>query len=389
MIQEYLFMDETHRTAVESYAPAKVQVSIYDIENSACWTVTYSLPSETEESARALSQVNEYVLEHFHPTVLSNESAAYFNQRLYPHINEFERKLRKLLYLKSAIYSGDKKIDNIRDLEAKDLGTIFELLFTDSEFITSAKKKVNEKTWQYTKKEIIAALQAIAEDTVWDNLLGVESVKLLRENFLTVKSYRNDVMHAHNIDSKTFRDAKKLFSDINKQLDAEIGLIIRKAKEEPEKTADSEFNDALNSALMAQNLSDAVQQASTSLIELAGGRHDAIEEALKQIREYYSTPITYTQLASSMKPLLDLYSGADYARMQHSLREIVASLSSPGYDELLKQVRESNALSKALKDLTPTLDALKKNTVSSDELSRLEGSVQTPSDEEESKNADT
>ena len=161
MIQEYLFMDATHRVAVGNYTPAKVKVSIYEIENSACWTVTYSLSSETEESAKVLSQVNEYVLDHFQPTVLSNESAAYFNQRLYPCVNEFERKLRKLLYLKSAIYSGDKKIDNIRDLEAKDLGTIFELLFTDTEFITTVKKKVNEKTWQYTKKEIIAALQLV------------------------------------------------------------------------------------------------------------------------------------------------------------------------------------------------------------------------------------
>lgn len=389
MIQEYLFMDATHRTAVESYAPSKVTVSIYDVENSTCWTVTYSLSGETEENAKALSQVNEYVLEHFHPTVLSNESAAYFNQRLYPYINEFERKLRKLLYLKSAIYSGDKKIDNIRDLEAKDLGTIFELLFTDSEFVTTAKKKVNEKTWQYTKKEIIATLQAIAEDTVWDSLLGVESVKLLSENFLTVKSYRNDVMHAHNIDAKTFRDAKKLFSDINKQLDAEIGLIIRKAKEEPEKTADSEFNDALNSALMAQNLSDAVQQASKSLVDLTGGRPDAMRDVLKQIRESYSTPITYTQLAASMKPLLDLYSGTDLARMQHSIRESVASINSLGYDELLKQARETNALTKALKELKPTLDALKINATNNDESSHLESDKQTTADEEEAKNADT
>lgn len=180
MIQEYLFIDDTHRDAVEKYAPAKVSVDIYDIENSTCWIVTYSLSGENEDGAKTLSQVNDYVMGHFNATVLTNESSAYYNRKLYPYINEFERKLRKLLYLKSAIYHGDKKIDNIRDLEAKDLGTIFELLFTDAEFIKAAKSKVNERTWQFTKKEIIAALQGVNEDTVWNNLLGRESVTLLQ-----------------------------------------------------------------------------------------------------------------------------------------------------------------------------------------------------------------
>lgn len=388
MIQEYLFMDNTHRAAVESYAPAKVQVNIYDIENSACWTVTYLLSGETEENAKALAQVNEYVLEHFQPTVLSNESAAYFNQRLYPYINEFERKLRKLLYLKSAIYSGDKKIDNIRGLEEKDLGAIFELLFTDGDFIKKVKTKVNGTSWPFTKKEIIAALQSIAEDTVWDNLLGEESVKLLRDDFLTVKDYRNDVMHAHNIGSKMYRDAKKLFADINKQLDAEIGLIIRKAKEEPEKTAGSDFNDALNTALKAQNISGVVQQATDSLAEVAGVKSDAMREILRYMQEYYSTPITYPQLQSAMKPILDLYSGTEYAHLQQTLREIAAYQKSPGYNALVKQMRESNALSAALKDVIPTLEAIRKNTDGNAELNHLERETEKPTTEEEEKNAD-
>src|SRR5699024_1286000 len=112
---------------------------------------------------------------------------------LFPDINEFERKLRKLLYLKSAIYHGDKKIDNIRNLETKELGVIFELLFTDADFVKNARSKVNEKTWQFTKREIVAALQSIAEDTLWNDLLGNEAVVSLSDNFLTVKNYRNDV----------------------------------------------------------------------------------------------------------------------------------------------------------------------------------------------------
>lgn len=98
MIQEYLFFDDTHREAVEKYAPAKVTVDIFDIENSTCWIVTYSAPHENEDTAKLLSQVNEHVVGNFCPTVLTNESSAYFNKKLYPYINEFERKLRKLLF---------------------------------------------------------------------------------------------------------------------------------------------------------------------------------------------------------------------------------------------------------------------------------------------------
>lgn len=347
MIQEYLFFDDTHREAVEKYAPAKVTVDIFDIENSTCWIVTYSAPHENEDTAKLLSQVNEHVVGNFCPTVLTNESSAYFNKKLYPYINEFERKLRKLLYLKSAIYHGSKKIDNIRDLEAKDLGTIFELLFTDAEFITTAKKKVNAKTWQYTKKEIIAALQSISEDTVWDSLLGAESVTSLSNNFLTVKNYRNDVMHAHNIDAKTFRDAKKLFADINKQLDVEIGLIIRKAEEEPEETVGSDFNDALNTALSAQNMSDAIKQARDSIMELTGGQPEAIREAIRYMQEYYSS-INYPELQDLMKPILDFYSGTEYAQLQETLRLIAAYQKAPDFDMLQKQLRETAAFSEAI-----------------------------------------
>lgn len=348
MIQEYLFIDDTYRDAVEQYAPAKVTVDICDIENSSCWIVTYSLSGENEEGAKLLSQVNDYVISHFKPTVLTNESSSYYNRRLFPYINEFERKLRKLLYLKSAIYHGAKKIDNIRDLESKDLGQIFELLFTDTEFITTAKKKVNEKTWQYTKREIIAALQSIAEDTVWNNLLGKEAVTLLTDNFLSVKNYRNDVMHAHNIDTKVFCDAKKLFSDINNQLDAEIGKIIQKVEEQPEEMADSEFNDALNTALQAQNMSSALQRVRNAIVHVTGDQPNAMREAVRQIQEYYST-ISYPQLSEAMKPLLELYSGTEYAKLQETLRQFTAYQKSPEYEAMQKQLREMTAFSTALR----------------------------------------
>ena len=352
MIQEYLFIDDTHRKAVEKYVPDKAIREIHDIDNSICWIVTYSLSKENEDSAKALSQINKYVVDHFKPTVLTNESSAYYNRKLYPHINEFERKLRKLLYLKSAIYHGEKKIDNIRDLEAKDLGVIFELLFTDAEFVKSVRTKVNEKTWQFTKKEIIAVLQDIAEDTVWNHLLGAEAVTSLSENFLTVKNYRNDVMHAHNIDTETYREAKKLFADINGQLDAEIGLIIKKAEQSPEETADSTFNEALNTALAAQNASNLLKHARDSIIEFSGVRPDGMREFLRQLQEHFTASYDYAQLQTAMRPILDFYSGSEYTKLQNTLREFAAYQRTPEYEALQKQLREYTAISESLRDST-------------------------------------
>lgn len=341
MIQEYLFIDDTLREKVEKYIPDKATREIHDIDNSTCWIVTYSVSKENEDSAKALSQINKYVVEHFNPTVLTNESSAYYNRKLYPLINEFERKLRKLLYLKSAIYHGEKKIDNIRDLEAKDLGVIFELLFTDAEFVKSIKTRVNEKSWMFTKKEILTVLNDLVEDTVWDNLIGTEAVASLRENFIVAKNYRNDVMHAHNIDTKTFREAKKLFEDINEQLDSEIDFIIKRAEEAPEETADSAFNEALNTALAAQNASDMLKQAYDSIIELNGSRYEGMHEVLHQLQEYYSKPIDYVQLKSAMSPLMDLYNGTEYVQFQKALREFVDHSNIPEYDAFRKQICET------------------------------------------------
>ena len=168
MIQEYLFTSDEHRHTVEQYAPESCEKDIYDIDNSDCWIVTYSKEGTNESSAKILSSVHSYIVNNFHPTVLSNECSAYYNKALYPHFNEFERKLRKLLYLKSALSRDAKGSALIKDLESKDFGEIFTLLFSDAQFVQGTKALVNNKTWQFTKDEILAAIEAISENTVWD-----------------------------------------------------------------------------------------------------------------------------------------------------------------------------------------------------------------------------
>ena len=140
LIQEYLFMGKETRDAVEKYKPENVDIEIFDINNTDCWCATYSVRGENETGAKTLSKINEHIISNFHPTILANGCSAYYNKKLFPYINEFERKLRKLLYLKSALSKNPKDGETIKDLESKDLGEIFTLLFTDVNFVQVTKK---------------------------------------------------------------------------------------------------------------------------------------------------------------------------------------------------------------------------------------------------------
>lgn len=249
MKQEYLFVGDECRAAVEKYSYEAVRVEIYNISNSDCWIAAFYLDGENEKSANALSTVHEYIMSHFSPTVLSNGCSAYYNKALYPHFNEFERKLRKLLYFKSALSKDKKDSETIKDLESKDFGEIFTLLFSDSKFVENTRRSVNAKTWQFTKDEILATLQHISENTLWDKLIGENSVPLLRSDFVNVKDFRNDIMHAHSMSSSSFSSAMKLIKKINEQLDVEIGKIIVEKEKSPETQVGEDFNTATSVAI--------------------------------------------------------------------------------------------------------------------------------------------
>ena len=251
MIQEYLFTVDEHKAELESFAVSeKIHKEISTIENSPCWTLCLSIDSESKEAAKLLDSLNSQICDQFNPTVLSNGCSAYFNKSLYPIVNEFERKLRKLLYLASALQGDDDVHKVIIDLESKDLGKIFVALFSDSGFVKCVKEKINQKTWQFTRAELLTAIEELEEKPLWDTLLGCECVKTLREQFGELRKYRNDVMHAHNINQEEFRTAKGLFEKVNEELGVAIGKLIG-AKEENEAIIPADFNGTLGAALSA------------------------------------------------------------------------------------------------------------------------------------------
>jgi hypothetical protein len=219
MILEYLFSENVDRTAIASYASESVDFELQSITNSVKWVARYSCIGENESSAGILSAINVSLTEQFNPTVLINESSEYYNRKLFPLVNSFERKLRKLLYLVIAFNDSDKNTENLEAIEDKTFGVIFETLFSDSNFVNVTKKKVNGWSGQFTKKELLAEIGRIEEDTLWDRILGKFTVNKLREDFPKIRKYRNHIMHAHNIDKSTYVSIKELFETTNLQID--------------------------------------------------------------------------------------------------------------------------------------------------------------------------
>lgn len=243
MIQEYLFVSNATLEEAKSFQPKGIKTVWTQMEKTDNWIATFSLP-ESFGNAKRLSELNTQVMSRFHPVVLVNDSAAFYNKKLYPIVNEFERVLRKALYLKGSLHKGEKAVENLKDLETKEFGKLFDLLFTDDDFIKRVKEQVNSKTWNYSKNEILDSIKGLTESTLWDMLFA--EPQTLSKKFVEVRKYRNDVMHAHNIDSETYDKAMDLFQTINKELKSEISRIVK------QKDESSDYSEVIHNAIAIQ-----------------------------------------------------------------------------------------------------------------------------------------
>ena len=250
MIQEYLLQEANEKDAVSAYNPEGIEKRIFSINNETCWSVHFSKEGENEKIAKQLSDVDDYIQNHFNITMLEDGCSAYFNVRLYPLISEFEYKLRKLLYLTSAINPNDESASTISDLDSQDFGQLFTLLFIDSTFMEKVKIEIkNQNRESFAKTNVIAAIKAIDENTLWDKLLGENTVPTLRNRFQDVRSYLNDVMHSHHLNWNTYKDILSLYKTINSELNKALREISVVESKTPSKPA---FNQTLNKALRAQ-----------------------------------------------------------------------------------------------------------------------------------------
>ena len=338
MIQEYLFTDLSQYETVKAYEVEGVKSEFLKIDGTESFIAIYSVSGKNEDSARQLSQVDEYIVKTFSPIVLTNGSSAYFNKVLFPYINAFERKLRKLIYLKSAIHKSDKSFENINNLEEKDLGVIFECLFTDEQFVKNVRTKINSTSWPFTKREVLDLIQGMSENTVWDKLMGKGIVSKLSKEYLKVKDYRNDVMHAHNIRFKEFRESKELFEEINEQLDFEISKIITNVDKEKEEATKTNFNEVLGDALKIVDIQPSIYEPFNTPISSAGILD--IQELNKELRIYQPTILPeIAKIKSDINALKGCYTILD---------EVKSTLNSPVIKEMKENIELIDSVKKTL-----------------------------------------
>lgn len=159
---------------------------------------------------------------------VNSESSQFFCNLLYPLIVDFETKLRYAFYISRSLYeSGTVNVKSFfidmgkesKTIEDADFGDIYQFVFTDKDFNLNVKKAVNEKAM--TKSDFIKTIQSLNESTMWQNWVG-DDYGFIEENFLDIKSFRNDVMHNHLIDFERYEKAKKMIKKANDTLDRAI-----------------------------------------------------------------------------------------------------------------------------------------------------------------------
>jgi len=302
---EYLFSSNEHRDKIEKYRPNGVTVEIDDTNNAEFWIAKYVVPDNNEEAAKTLSAVGAF-LSDFAPVVLTCESSGYYNQELFPLINELERKLRKLVYLAVFKSVNNDTRELVANLEEKDFGTIFKLLFVDPDFIKGLKSRVNgskgsefEGKDSFAKSEIQKYLDMAEENTLWVQILGADIVPTLQERFRDVQLFRNDVMHAHNMDNEHYFDAKTLFIKINKEQDDAIKNLL----EIPNDVSGDEKRDAtqLMMSAMQKHLASSISEMVKSLPHMNPQYLSSIQKAFKT---HFDSPYYQAIMTSSANSAL-------------------------------------------------------------------------------------
>ncbi len=348
MIHEYLFLTDEYRSKVEKYKPDNITVNISNLDNTQhLWVITFIHQGKNEESAKLLSDIHDDIMK-YSPLVLSCESSEYYNRILFPLINGLERKLRKLLYLAASISGNGEAGKNIKELEKKDFGEIFDLLFIDQKFICDMKIRINADGKsefsgmnKYSKSEIQSYLNSLSECPLWDEIIDDKQVQTLRKRFRDVQSYRNDVMHAHNINNMLFSKAHYLFKTINRELDCAIDNLIGNAKNETVefKPAKPAVNTAISSALAAMNLS--ILEASKS----AMGSTAPLAQLLKQVIQ--PVPINMA-LAEVLK---NIQIPTIQPAFVEAIQKASALQSNPEIETMRKQMKQIDDLMRAYRKM--------------------------------------
>lgn len=148
------------------------------------------------------------------------------------------------------------------------------------------------------------AIDALQESTAWHILVGDTVLSIIKENFDLLKEYRNDVMHAHNINWEKYKKAKKLYSDANKAIEDQLDLLLQYPDTMPlsEKTASSLYD----KLMVIHDNAEAISKGMATFLELFAKMADPTVpkelnpnvERLLQFLEYIAVDTSDRNIAS-------------------------------------------------------------------------------------------
>lgn len=180
-----------------------------------------SVDSDSLDAARVLSGIRDDVLNECDDSVLMLEDgpSEKFERVLFEPIAAFERRFRELLIVSICNEKGSLDDKLIGELEKKNLGELFEIVFTDLEFNNRVKSVVNDKnSRRFEKKNLAETIGQMEEDTLWSQYFDNDWLPTVAEEHETIRVFRNDVMHAHRMSYKDYRRARTLVEKANKEM---------------------------------------------------------------------------------------------------------------------------------------------------------------------------
>lgn len=167
---------------------------------------------------------------------LKCEPSLLFQKKLYPLIQKFEINLRKLLNIalcdtqdilnkglealkkdiKNKLQLSQKEYEEDLIFEYSDLSNIFMLLFSDEEAHKCLK---NIKNDGFIHKN----LKNISNNSIWETCFKPKYKDFKFDTYYEeLYTYRNHVMHFHNITYEEYKKASNLFNRANKELENAI-----------------------------------------------------------------------------------------------------------------------------------------------------------------------
>lgn len=228
---EFLYKDDTYKAVIEELNEAlkleEQEVTYTPVVQAGLNIFSFQKTHEKEETAKVLDRIKISVVEALSSEnlfIITDGVSSYFCKRLYPEIANFERSLRKVLYIASLKSNDLDIIKQCKDIEKLEFAQIYQTLFSDNDYIIEARGIVNSKSPTYSKHDILKKLNDISESTVWDKLFEGK-YSYIPENFLSIKDGRNKVMHSRSISyaefltiKNTLTKSKDLFNDIECEL---------------------------------------------------------------------------------------------------------------------------------------------------------------------------